>query len=248
MNFLSPSTNRTVRAVVFDTFGTVVDWRTGVTSGIRDFARGRGLHRLVHEAEAFADSWRAKYEPSIDPIRRGARPFTTLSRLHLESLQVTLREFGLDPEHVGSDLPELNRVWERLPPWPDSREGIEALARHVLVGPLSNGNTALLARMAKYAGIRWDVIVGSDVTRRYKPQPLAYLHAAEVLEIDPGELMLAAAHNDDLAAAREAGLATAFVLRPTEFGPHQSKDLRAEQNWDVDADSILDLARKVTSP
>lgn len=242
MAFISSSTGRPVRAVLFDTFGTVVDWRTGVSDGVTSFAQQVGLPDLERQAEAFTDSWRAKYEPSMDPIRKGTREFTLLSQLHLENLRTTLQEFGIEPQALGLDLADLNRVWERLPSWPDSVTGIEALRRDFLVGPLSNANTALLARMAKFAHLPWDIIIGSDVTRHFKPQPSAYTQAAEVLEIDPGELMLAAAHNLDLEAARNAGLATAFVLRGQEFGPNQDQDLGAERDWDVTAASITELA------
>jgi 2-haloacid dehalogenase len=229
-----------VQAVLFDTFGTVVDWRSGIGAAVRHIA---GEHGFMVDAEAFADSWRAKYEPSIDPVRRGTRPFTTLTQLHRENLTATLAEFGL--ELASSEVDDLNHAWEQLPPWPDSVEGLALLKQGYIVGPLSNGNVGLLTRMAKQAGLPWDVIIGSDITRRYKPQPEAYLRAANLLELEPAQIMMAAAHNYDLAAAHRAGLSTAFVLRPTEHGPAQTTNLRPEAEWDVVADDLIDLARQL---
>jgi 2-haloacid dehalogenase len=231
-----------VRAVLFDTFGTVVDWRSGISAAAR---RAAGAHGARLDPDAFADAWRARYQPSMEPVRSGVRPFVTLTRLHRENLTATLAEFGLD---LGPpEVDDLNRAWERLPPWPDSVEGLTLLRRRYIVGPLSNGNTALLTRMAKHAGLPWDVVIGSDVTRCYKPRPEAYLRAAAILELEPGQVMLVAAHNGDLAAARRAGLATAFVPRPTEHGPAQTSDLRPESDWDVVAVDVIDLARQLTS-
>lgn len=240
--FQSPSTGRPVRAVLFDTFGSVVDWRSGVSAQIRNFA---ALNGITVDAEAFADAWRARYEPSMDPIRDEVRPFVPLRALHRENLDATAAQFGLDL--LPAQLEELNHAWERLPAWPDSREGLELLRTRFIVGPLSNGDTALLTRMAKNAGLPWDVIIGADVTRQYKPRPEAYLRTAAALDLDPGEVMLAAAHNYDLAAARRSGLATAFVHRPNEFGPAQTTDLLAESDWDVVASSIADLAAQLCS-
>lgn len=229
----------TVRAVLFDTFGTVVDWRSGITAAVRGTA---AVYGGPGDAEAFADAWRAKYEPSMDPVRQGLRQFTTLTRLHQENLTATLAEFGVDlPD---PEIERLTRAWERLPPWPDSIKGLTMLRRHYIIGPLSNGNLALLTRMAKHAGLPWDVIIGADVTRRYKPQPDAYLRAAALLELEPAQVMLAAAHNSDLAAARQAGFATAFVPRRTEFGVSQSTDLHAEADWDLIATDLVDLAER----
>lgn len=240
MGYVSASTGRPIKAVLFDTFGTVVDWRSGVARDVAAFAE---RHRLVGlDAWAFADAWRAKYEPAMDPIRRGARGFVPLDVLHRENLIATLSEFGLDPSGYGDELDDVTAAWERLDPWIDSVSGLGELGRHVIVGPLSNANLALLLRMALRAGLPWTVILGSDVTRAYKPSPQAYRNAAYLLRLDPGELMLAAAHNRDLAAARRAGLGTAFIPRPTEFGPGQTRDLAAEGDWDLVCPSIVDLA------
>ncbi|GAB5080350.1 haloacid dehalogenase type II [Arthrobacter sp. AD-310] len=238
--YRSPSTGRPVRAVLFDTFGTVVDWRTGVAREAAAFAAAHG-HRL--DAEAFADQWRALYQPAMEAIRSGKRGFTKLDTLHRENLDQALRHFDIDPERLPSGiLAELNKSWHRLPPWPDSVEGLANIRRHYIVGPLSNGNTSLLLDMARHVGLPWDVIIGSDMTRTYKPLPEAYLRTAEFLDLEPGEVMLAAAHNNDLQAARGSGLATAFVARPTEHGLSQVADLALEGDWDLVASSITELA------
>ena len=238
--YRSPSTGRQVRAVLFDTFGTVVDWRTGVAREAAAVAADRGHHL---DAEAFADDWRALYQPAMEASRTGTREFATLDTLHRENLHQVLRRHGFDPERLGTEaLTELNMSWHRLPPWPDSVEGLAAIRRRYIVGPLSNGNTSLLLDMARNAGLPWDVIIGSDMTRTYKPLPQAYLRTAEFLDLNPAEVMLAAAHNSDLHAARKAGLATAFIARPTEYGRGQTADLAPASDWDVAVSSIPELA------
>jgi 2-haloacid dehalogenase len=179
----------------------------------------------------------------MEPIRAGRRAFVRLSDLHRENLVATLAEFGWDLPP--GEVDELNRAWQRLPAWPDSVEGLLLLKQHYLIGPLSNGDTALLARMAKHAGLPWDVVIGSDLTRRYKPQPDAYTRTAAVLDLPPDAVMLVAAHNTDLTAARQAGLATGFIPRPTEHGPGQTTDLSAEADWDVVATDLTDLGRQL---
>ncbi|MDQ1052793.1 2-haloacid dehalogenase [Arthrobacter sp. SORGH_AS 212] len=238
--YRSPSTGLPVRAVLFDTFGTVVDWRTGVAREVAVFAAAQDV---ALDAQAFADHWRSLYQPAMQAIRSGQRSFTKLDTLHRENLDEALRQHGINPEHVPSEtLAELNKSWHRLPAWPDSVEGLAAIRRHYIVGPLSNGNTSLLLDMARNAVLPWDVIIGSDMTGTYKPLPEAYLRTAEFLDLEPGEVMLAAAHNSDLLAARAAGLATAFVARPTEHGPGQVADLHPEGDWDLEASSITELA------
>jgi len=164
-----------VQAVLFDTFGTVVDWRSGIAAAVAEVA---GVHSMAVDSAAFADVWRAKYQPSMEPIRAGRRPFVRLSDLHRENLAATLAEFGWDlpPD----ETEQLNQAWQRLPAWPDSVEGLLLLKQHHLIGPLSNGDTALLVRMAKHAGLPWDVVIGADVTRQYKPHPDAYTRAAAI--------------------------------------------------------------------
>jgi 2-haloacid dehalogenase len=244
MAYVAPRTGRAVRAVLFDVFGTVVDWRSGIAAAVRSFADRHGLEL---DSYAFADSWRGQYQPAMRRVRSGARPFASLDVLHRENLDDALRALGLDPGAVDPDeLDVLARAWHFLPPWPDSVAGITAIKRAgYIVGPLSNGNTSLLLDMAKAAGLPWDLILGSDVSRAYKPDPEAYLRPAALLELEPGEVMLAAAHPADLAAAREAGLATAFIARPLEHGPRAAGGeaaATAAGDWDLAGESITEIA------
>jgi 2-haloacid dehalogenase len=229
-----------VRVLLFDVFGTVVDWREGIA---RDVAPFLAKYGLKGDPRKFADDWRDRYQPSMEPIRSGKRPFTRLDTLHRENLELVLRRWGADLAAIESaDLDNLNRAWHRLDPWPDSVEGLARLRRRFIVAPLSNGNIALLTNMAKRAGLPWDCILGAEVAQAYKPQPEAYLRTADVLGLPPSQCMMVAAHNDDLAAARKAGLRTAFIPRPTEHGPHQETDLAAESDWDVVARDLIELA------
>jgi 2-haloacid dehalogenase len=232
-----------VRAVLFDTFGTVVDWRGGITAAATELLRRHGVDA---DGAAFADAWRGMYQPSMAPIRDGIRDFTTLDVLHRESLLSLLTDRGLSSQVGEHEIDALVHAWHELPPWPDSVPGLTAVRAHYVIGPLSNGNTSLLTDMARHAGLPWDVILGSDVRQAYKPSPDAYLAPAELLDLAPGEIMLAAAHNDDLRHARSVGLATAFIARPIEHGPNQTTDLAAEDDWDVSVTSIVELARVLT--
>jgi 2-haloacid dehalogenase len=242
MTYVSPSTGRVIKAVLFDTFGTVVDWRSGVARDVAAFAK---RHQIDLDAVAFTDAWRAKYEPSMEPVRNGSREFVPLDQLHLENLYATFPEFSLDAaDFEDSELADLNAAWERLDPWEDSVAGLAELGRYVIVGPLSNANLALLLRMALRAKLPWTVIIGSDATRAYKPTMEAYRNMARILRLDPGEVMLVAAHNRDLTFAQRAGLGTAFIPRPTEFGAGQTGDLAAEGDWDIVCVSILDLGSR----
>jgi len=240
VSFTPVSTAQPVKAVLFDVFGTVVDWRTGVAAAVRRFA---GEHRLELDADAFADAWRSRYVPGMRRVTTGERSFVPLDVLHRENLDGVLEDLGLDPGRFGpTALDELNRAWHLLPPWPDSVAGITALKRNYIVGPLSNGNTSLLLDMAKAGGLAWDVILGSDVSKAYKPAMEAYLRPAAMLGLEPGEIMLAAAHEADLAAARKAGLAAAFISRPLERGPGIPGVGVATKPWDLSVSSIAELA------
>lgn len=238
--YISPTTGRPVKALLFDVFGTVVDWRTSMTRRIQRFA---DRYALNVNAEDLADQWRSLYQPAMERIRSGRREFVLLDQLHRENLSAVLADNGLDEDNFdAADLEYLNHGWHQLDPWPDAVAGLTLLRERFVVGPLSNANTSLLVNMARYGRLPWDVVLGSDVLGAYKPDPRAYLGAARFLGLEPGELMLCAAHNQDLAAAREAGLATAFVARPREHGPNQARDLVPEQDWDasVEAFPVLD--------
>lgn len=231
-----------VKALVFDVFGTCVDWRTGVAREVEAFARARGIEGV--DAAKFADAWRALYQPQMEEVRSGRRPWTILDVLHRESLKRVIADFGIEGVPPAA-LDELNLAWHRLDPWPDVVEGLARLKRKYVVAPLSNGNVALLLDMAKRAGLPWDAILGAEVARAYKPLPEAYLRTAEILGLKPAEVMMVAAHNDDLVAAGRAGLKCAFVPRVREHGPGQTKDLQPARPYDVVAEDFLDLARKI---
>jgi 2-haloacid dehalogenase len=188
-----------------------------------------------------AVAWRGRYQPQLETVRSGERGWVVLDVLHREALDDVLDELALELDAAARD--ELTLAWHRLDPWPDAVEGLTRLKERFVIAPVSNGNIALIVNMAKHAGLPWDVVLGAEVARAYKPQPEAYLRSAEALAIEPGEAMMVAAHNDDLVAAGAVGLMTAFVPRPSEQGPGQTTDLRAEGAYDVVATDFVDLAR-----
>ena len=227
-----------VEALLFDVFGTCVDWRSGIIREGVELNRSRGLGV---DWTAFADAWRGLYQPSMEQVRNGSRPWTTLDVLHRESLDKLVDRFGLECLG-GNELDHLNRVWHRLEPWPDTVTGLKILKNNFVIAPLSNGNVALLVNMAKRTDLPWDAVLGAEVAGHYKPRPEAYLAAARLLGLEPDQCMMVAAHNNDLVAARNCGFRTAFVCRPHEHGPEQTTDLVAESNWDVIAASFVELA------
>ena len=234
----------TLKALVFDVFGTVVDWREGVARDLAAFLKKHGVAGV--DPHAVADAWRRRYQPAMEECRSGRRPFTRLDVLHRENLDAVLADHGVDLQAVdAAELDDLNRAWHRLDPWPDSVPGLLRLKARYIIAPLSNGNVALLLNMAKRAGLPWDAILGAEVAGAYKPQPEAYLRTADILGLRPAEVCLVAAHNGDLEAARACGLGTAFVLRATEHGPGQTTDLAPSAAWDVIAADFLDLAERL---
>jgi 2-haloacid dehalogenase len=239
MSKLDPST---VHALLFDVFGTVVDWRTSIIDEGRALGKRTGNQHV--DWEAFADRWRSMYQPSMERVRSGEREWTLLDTLHRESLDALVEEFGVR----GLDEAELERfnlAWHRLKPWPDSPEGLARLRQRFLLVTCSNGNARLLMELARSARLPFDGVLGPSVARAYKPQDRAYLETAALLGLDPGECMMVAAHNADLAKAASLGLRTAFVARPSEHGPHQSRDFEPDGPWDHAADSFLDLASQL---
>ena len=230
-----------VQALLFDVFGTVVDWRGSI---IREgVALGRG-RKLKVDWPAFADAWRAGYRPAMARVRSGELPWTKIDDLHRMILDDLLRRFPLG-RLSADEIAHLNRVWHRLRPWPDARAGLAKLKRRHVIATLSNGNVALLTNLAKHAKLPWDCILSAEVVRHYKPDPETYLGAADLLGVKPGELMMVAAHKDDLHAARACGLKTAFVPRPREYGPQASSDVSREPAFDVHARDFNDLARQL---
>lgn len=233
-----------VEALVFDMFGTVVDWRKSVAADITGFLAQWLPDTDPHD---FAEAWRAEYQPSMEQVRNGSRHFVRLDVLHRENLESVLDRLGVPSGTVPSpDLAEANLAWHRLDPWPDRVPGLARLRRRFIIAPLSNANVRLALDVAKRAGLPWDAILGAEVAGAYKPEPAAYLRTAEVLGLDPGQVMMVAAHNSDLTAAQECGLRTAFVRRPTEHGPGQTTDIEPEGAWDVVAEDFEDLADQLT--
>ena len=232
------TTGPQIQALLFDVFGTVVDWRGSIIAELTGFGADRGI---AADWEAFTDDWRGLYQPAMEEVRSGRRPWTILDVLHRESLDKLVAKYAIAGLSA-ADKDHLNRIWHRLKPWPDVVEGLTRLKRCYIIGTLSNGNVGLLTRLAKNAGLPWDVILGAETARAYKPLPQAYLASAALLNLEPAQVMLVAAHNGDLAAAAAAGLRTAFVARPQEYGPHQSRDFKAERDWDEIAPSFTALA------
>ncbi len=232
-----------IEALLFDTFGTVVDWQTSLIRRFERFGRENGL---VADWAALVDDWRAEYQPGMNAVRSGQRPWTNLEHLHRESLDKLLPRHGLgqlsDPQRR-----QLVMGWHFLDPWPDAVAGLKRLKQKYIIGTLSNGGVRLLTDMAKYAGLPWDVILCADVFRHYKPDPAVYVGAVELLDTAPENIMLVAAHNYDLAAARKHGMKTAFVARPAEYGPRQSKDLKAESDWEFVVQDFEELAAKLNA-
>ena len=230
-----------VKALVFDVFGTVVDWRGSL---IREGKLLGKRKKLKVDWAAFADAWRAGYRPAMARVRSGELPWTKIDHLHRMILDGLLPKFGIRGLSE-AEIDHLNRAWHRLDPWPDARAGLAKLKRRHIIATLSNGNVALLTNMAKHARLPWDCILSAEVVRHYKPDPETYLGAADLLGVAPHELMLVAAHKDDLRAALACGLKTAYVTRPREHGPGAKGDLSRDPAFDIHARDFNDLARQL---
>ena len=231
-----------VKALLFDVFGTVVDWRTSLIDNFTAWGKAKGIEG---DWTALVDGWRAAYMPSMDEVRKHPeRGFVILDDLQRQSIGPLAAKIGITGL-TPSDFDYLTRGWHSLHPWPDSVGGLTRLKTRFIIGPLSNGNVALLTNMAKFAGLPWDLVLSAEVFGHYKPDKEAYLGAAKILGLKPDEVMLVAAHNSDLAAAQSFGLKTAFVPRVTEYGPHQNRDFKADGNWDFVVKDFNDLADKL---
>lgn len=230
------------KAFIFDVFGTLVDWREGVAkvAGIAFEARG-----LDTDPYGFAEDWRARYDPAMERIRAGDRGYVPLDILHRENLDGSLAAFGIEAEFDDEARNTLNHAWEHLPPWPDVAEGLDRLRRLGFLAPCSNASVALSVRLARFAGLQWDAIVGAETAQAYKPDPKVYERSARTLGLPANRIVMVAAHNSDLAAAADAGLQTAFIPRPSEHGPGQTKDLAAEGDWSYVAKDLVDLAGQI---
>lgn len=230
----------------FDVFGTVVDWRSGVARAARPF-----LHRHGIDVDpfAFADQWRALYQPAMQKVRAGERPWVRLDVLQRENLELLLARHGADVATLAEDeLADLNRAWERLDPWPDAVAGLARIRRRFPVATVSNSHVAGMVQLARFGGLAWDAILGAEIAHDYKPQPQVYLKSADVAGVPPQRFVLVAAHNSDLRAARACGLLTVFVPRPREHGQEQDTDLAAEDDWDLVARDFLELADLLGCP
>jgi len=230
-----------VRALAFDVFGTVVDWRGSI---VREGALLSQRLGLAVDWPAFADAWRAGYKPAMDCTRGAGAAWLDIDTLHRRILDSLLPKFGLQGLSA-DELEHLNRVWHRLMPWPDTVSGLNRLKSRCVISTLSNGNIALLVDMAKNAGLPWDCVLSGELVRRYKPDPEVYLMAARLLGVAPAQLMLVAAHPSDLVGAQRAGLKTAYVPRPLEYGTGAPGEPVGDAVFDVTASDFLDLARRL---
>ena len=230
-----------IKALTFDVFGTVVDWRGPIIREGQKLSREKGFEV---DWEGFVDGWRAGYQPAMDRVRTGELPWTNLDALNRTILDGLIDEFGI----TGLDEDErdhLNRAWHRLEAWPDAVAGLGRLRTRFVIATLSNGNVALLTNMAKHARLPWDCILSAELARRYKPDPAAYLTAVELLGLRPEQVMMTAAHQADLRAAQALGMKAAFVPRPEEFGPAHDVDTTPDPSFDVVATDFEDLARQL---
>ena len=231
-----------IQALLFDVFGTVVDWRSGISKDFELISKKYGIKR---KSKQFADDWRAEYQPSMEKVRSGNREFVKLDILHDENLKNISNNYGLDVIS-NEDWKWLVKSWHRLPGWEDSSKGLLRLKSKFIIASQSNGNIELILNMSKNSKLYWDVILGSEVVGYYKPQPEAYVVACEKIGLDPSECMMVAAHNDDLSAAQKVGMKTAFVLRSNEHGINQKSDLKPLENWDYIVNDFFHLADKLS--
>ncbi len=230
-----------VRALTFDVFGTVVDWRASVSAEVASFLQRRGVEA---DAGMFTDRWRREgYAGGMRLVRDGELPFQTADQLHRRMLDILLAELGI--EAAEAEVAELNRAWHRLHPWLDSPGGLQRLRSRFVVSTLSNGNVELLVNMAKFGGLPWDCVLSAEITGAFKPEPPCYQRAAELLGCAPSEVMMVAAHQGDLRAAAQTGMRTAFVPRPEEAGPNFPVDLTPDPSFDIVAADFHDLAAQL---
>ncbi|WP_294191225.1 haloacid dehalogenase type II [uncultured Sphingomonas sp.] len=232
------------RVFGFDVFGTVVDWRTSIARESGGFLATIGRGDL--DAERFADAWRARYQPAMAKVREGGRDFVILDVLHREMLVDLLRHDGIDVDALDPALvTEWSHAWHRLDPWPDAVAGLARLRALAPVVTLSNGNVALMIELSRRAGLEWDAILGAEHARAFKPAREVYLATAAASGVAPADFCLVAAHHSDLAAARKAGLMTAYIDRPMEYGGAPAPDRNQRQDWDYEADSLTALAAQL---
>jgi 2-haloacid dehalogenase len=234
-------TEPNLKLLAFDVFGTVVDWRSSVIAEGEQMGKAKGINI---DWAAFADAWRAIYRPHMDKVQSGELAWTKLDDLHRMMLAATLKKFAI--QSLSDDEKEnLNRVWHRLKPWPDSVPGLQRLKSRFVITTLSNGNISLLTNMAKHAGLPWDCILSAENVRRYKPAPEVYLLAPQLFDLKPEQVMMVAAHEHDLQSAQKHRLRTAFVHRPAEHGPGKESEIPPSERYDFVAKDFRDLAQQL---
>jgi 2-haloacid dehalogenase len=230
-----------VRALIFDVFGTLVDWRSGVARDVR------ASFGAAVDAEAFADAWRDEYQPAMEAVRAGRVPFCKLDALHRRNLDRVLDRLGLAPRADEALRRDLNLAWHHLDAWPDVTPALARLRKQFLLAPCSNGNISLMADLARRNGWHWDAILGAEHARDYKPRPGVYLAACDAFDCAPQEVLMVAAHSSDLDAAARAGLRTAFIARPNEHGPGRGETTAAVP-VDLSAIDLAALADRLLDP
>jgi 2-haloacid dehalogenase len=229
-----------VRALVFDVFGTLVDWRGSIAREVQTLLAPRGV---TTDWLAFADAWRAQYQPAMEEVRSGQIPFSKLDVLHRRNLEVVLKDLGIRDLDEATKV-QLNLAWHRLDAWPDVAPGLQRLRERFRLAPCSNGNISLMVDLARRNGLPWDAILGAEVARDYKPKAIVYQSAAAAFDCTPHEVLMVAAHSSDLAAAAQAGLRTAFVARPDEKGPGRGES-RATVPVDISVNGLIELADRL---
>ena len=230
-----------VKALVFDVFGTVVDWRGSIIRELEALGRAKGL---ASDWASFADDWRGGYQPAMQRVRSGELPWTRIDDLHRMILDELLVERGITGLSE-AETDHLNRAWHRLDPWPDAVAGLGRLKRRFIIGTLSNGNMALLVDLAKHGGLPWDVVLSAELAHHYKPDPEAYRLPPDLLGLSPAEVMLVAAHPSDLAAAAREGLRTGYVPRPLEWGKGKKPHNVSRYSFDAVAGDFNELAERL---
>ena len=230
-----------IRALVFDVFGTLVDWHGSIAREVTTLLGPRGI---AVDGEAFADAWRDQYQPAMEEVRAGRIPFSKLDVLHRRNLDVVLRDLGLDARVDEPMRRELNLAWHRLDAWPDVTPGLHRLRTRFRIAPCSNGNISLMADLARRNDFAWDAILGAELARDYKPKAVVYLSAAAAFDAEPGQTLMVAAHSSDLQAAAAAGLRTAFVARPAEHGPGRG-ETHASVPVDIEVGGLGELADRL---
>ena len=234
---------KNVKAMTFDVFGTVVDWRSSIAREAKMMGEQKGFD---FDWDNFADKWRAGYGPSMNKVRTGELPWTKIDVLHRMILDELLSEYNIT-NLTESEKDHFNRAWHRLDPWPDSVPGLTELKKSYVISPLSNGNVALLVNMAKYGGLPWDTVLSAELAQHYKPDPEAYQSTSEFLGFPIEQIMMVAAHKNDLKSAKGQGMMTGYIPRPKEHGPNTTVDSNPEDYIDIIGENFVDFANKMQS-